>query len=158
MKNLILRKAGLKDRSTLLNLEQKVIEAERPFDSAIKPANTIYYDMDNLLQSQNSYLVVAELNDEIIGTGYAQIRTSKGSANHAKHSYLGFMYVSPNHRGLGINKKIIAKLMDWSKGQGVHDYYLDVYVDNIAAIRAYEKTGFVKSMVSMKMNVNNFTD
>jgi GNAT superfamily N-acetyltransferase len=97
--------------------------------------------------------MVAELNDEIIGSGYAQIRESKQSLKHHKHSYLSFMYVARNRRGLGINGMIIENLISWSKEKGVYDLYLDVYDRNNAAIRAYEKVGFTKSLVEMKMNL-----
>ena len=152
MKNLIIRKALLKDKTTLLELEQKVIEAERPYNHTIKPTNALYYDLNNLLIDLDSHLMVAELNDEIIGSGYAQIRESKKSLKHNTHSYLGFMYVAPDRRGLGINGMIIENLISWSKEKGVFDLYLDVYEGNDAAIRAYEKVGFTKSLVEMKIN------
>ena len=154
MKNLILRKATSKDQSNLLNLEQKVVEAERPFNHTIKPGIAIYYDLNNLLLGDTSQLIVAEFNGEIIGTGYAQIRESKKSLKHAKHSYLGFMYVASEYRGLGINKLIMDNLINWSKEQGIFDLYLDVYDENEAAIKAYEKVGFVKSLVEMKINLD----
>lgn len=147
------RKAEFKDRATLLSLEQKVVEAERPLNSSIRAKNAIYYDLDNLLIDKGSHLIVAELNNQIIGTGYAQIRTSKKSLKHSKHSYLGFMYVAPDYRGKGINKLILQHLIGWSKDQGTSDFYLDVYEGNDAAIRAYEKMGFVKSLVEMKINL-----
>ena len=93
------------------------------------------------------------MNGQIIGTGYAKIRASKKSLKHTKHSYLGFMYVAPTHRGLGINKLIMDRLIDWSKKEGIHDFYLDVYAENDSAIKAYEKVGFVKSVVEMKINL-----
>jgi ribosomal protein S18 acetylase RimI-like enzyme len=153
LKNLIIRTALSKDQVALLALEQKVIEAERPYNHTIKTKNAFYYDLDNLLTDRDSHLVVAELNGEIIGSGYAQIRESKKSLKHNRHSYLGFMYVSPKCRGLGINGIIIENLISWSKEQGVADLYLDVYDGNDAAIRAYEKVGFSKSLVEMKINL-----
>jgi GNAT superfamily N-acetyltransferase len=153
LKNLIIRKALFKDQTALLELEQKVIEAERSYNHTIKPTNALYYDLDNLLIDLDSHLMVAELNDEIIGSGYAQIRESKKSLKHNKHAYLGFMYVAPNRRGLGINGMIIENLISWSKEKGVSDLYLDVYDGNDAAIRAYEKVGFTKSLVEMKINL-----
>jgi len=154
LKNLIIRKALLKDQQQLLKLEQAVVEAERPFNTSIKPSDAIYYDMDNLLSDEASHLLVAELEGHIIGTGYAQIKTSKTSLKHNKHSYLGFMYVVPESRGLGVNGLIMKALIDWSKEQGVSDLYLDVYDGNESAIRAYEKIGFTKSLVEMKINLD----
>ena len=63
------------------------------------------------------------------------------------------MYVAPDRRGLGINGMIIENLINWSKEKGVFDLYLDVYDGNDAAIRAYEKVGFTKSLVEMKINL-----
>lgn len=153
MKNLNIRKALIGDQAYLLTLEQKVIEAERPYNSTIKSIDAIYYDLNSLLIDEASYVMVAEDNGQIVGTGYAQIRESKKSLTHNKHSYLGFMYVEPEYRGLGINKLIMENLMKWSKEQGVLDFYLDVYDENDAAIRAYEKVGFSKSLVEMKINL-----
>ena len=155
MKNVTFRRALITDKDALLGLEQSVIEAERPFNSTIKAKDAIYYDLDNLLTDDASHLLVAELQGLIIATGYAQIRTSKASLIHSKHAYLGFMYVAPEHRGLGINKMIIERLIKWSKTQTVTDVYLDVYNDNEAAIKAYEKVGFVKSLVEMKINLDS---
>ena len=153
VKNLIIRKASSKDQLALLNLEQKVVEAERPFNKTIKPENAFYYDLNNLIADDVSHLMVAEIKGQIIGSGYAQIRASKQSLNHTQHAYLGFMYVEPDYRGLGINKLIMENLIEWSKQQGIFDMYLDVYDGNEAAIRAYEKVGFVKSLVEMQLNL-----
>jgi len=153
LKDFNIRKALVNDRAYLLSLEQKVIEAERPYNATLKSKDAVYYDLTSLLIDDASHLVVAEANGQIIGTGYAQVRDSKKSLQHSKHSYLGFMYVDPEFRGLGINKLIMENLMAWSKEQGILDFYLDVYDENSAAIRAYEKVGFSKSLVEMKINL-----
>lgn len=147
------REAVLNDLDQLRTLEQKVIEAERPFNSSIKEGQTTYYDIEGLIADSMSYLIVAEDAGRIIGSGYAQIRASKESMQHTHHSYLGFMYVSPEHRGTGINKQVIDILISWSKAQGMKDFYLDVYSENVPAIRAYEKVGFTPCFVEMKLNL-----
>lgn len=155
MKNLIIRKALAADQDDLLSLEQEVVEAERPFNLTIKAKDAVYYDLQHLLVDECSHLIVAQLNDQIIGTGYAQIRTSKKSLKHNKHAYLGFMYVASEFRGMGINGVIMKNLTDWCKKQGVYDLYLDVYDGNDAAIRAYEKVGFTKCLIEMKINLEH---
>jgi len=147
------REARLGDLQSLLELEQRVIEAERPYNSAIKSEGTQYYDIEHLITDDNSSLLVVEAGNAIVGTGYAQIRSSKSSLIHADHSYLGFMYVAPDFRGQGLNKKVIDRLVSWSKSKGVNDLYLDVYFDNSAAIRAYEKVGFKSSLTEMKLSL-----
>ena len=151
MNEITFRKASLADKAILIALEQAVIEAERPYNKALKSSGASYYDLEQLLTAADSYLVVAEINAQVVGTGYAQIRVSKQSLVHERHGYLGFMFVSPQFRGRGINNKLINLLLEWSRQQGVSDIYLDVYEGNEAAVRAYEKVGFVKSLVEMKL-------
>lgn len=153
MEKINLRRASLRDKYVLLEFEQKVLEAERPFNSTLKSTDTFYYDLDDLLTSNKSHLLVAESKGTVVGSGYAQIRESKQSLTHDYHSYFGFMYVTPEYRGHGINKMIIHELIQWSKSQGISDCYLDVYCENEAAIRAYEKVGFEKSMIEMKLDL-----
>jgi ribosomal protein S18 acetylase RimI-like enzyme len=138
---------------SLRELEQKVVEAERPYNVSIKRDNPTYYDLEHLISSESACVLVAEDSNKIVGTGYVQIRTSKASLMHEKHGYLGFMYVEPSHRGLGLNKLIMDKLIAWGKEQGLCDFYLDVYTENQPAIRAYEKSGFRQSMVEMKLSL-----
>jgi len=156
MTNINLRQATKEDLEILLQFEQKVLEAERPFNASIKPVDASYYDLKGMTDDENTLLLVAYIDSQIIGSGYAQIRPSKiSSLNHSVHSYLGFMYVEPEYRGLGINKMIIDELIIWTKSQGILDVYLDVYEDNKAAVRAYEKVGFSKSLVEMKLSLEN---
>jgi RimJ/RimL family protein N-acetyltransferase len=97
---------------------------------------------------------VAEDGNNIIATGYAQIRPSRQPLVYDQHSYLGFMYVAPDYRGQGINQQIIDLLVRWSQEQGIQECYLDVYAGNTAAIRAYEKLGFKPSLIEMKLRID----
>lgn len=146
------RVASMADLPRLQELEQAVVEAERPFNQTIKSDNAIYYDLEDLITSEKAHLLLVEADGEIVATGYAQIRDSKKSLKHEKHSYLGFMYVSPDFRGKGLNGQIIERLINWSKSKGMSDCYLDVYSENESAIKAYEKVGFKSSMVEMKLS------
>ncbi|KZN59305.1 hypothetical protein N473_03860 [Pseudoalteromonas luteoviolacea CPMOR-1] len=153
-KSIQFRKATLSDKAALLSLEQAVVNAERPYNSQIK-TDAHYYDLDNLLQSEQACVQVAECNGDIIATGYVQIRPSKQSLEHTHHGYLGFMFVNPEFRGQGINQDIMQLLIDWAESKGIYDFYLDVYNDNQAAINAYQKLGFKPSLLEMKVNTQN---
>lgn len=60
------------------------------------------------------------------------------------------MYVVPEHRGKGVNKGIIDALESWSASRGVAQMVLEVYLENTAAIRAYEKAGYATSLIEMR--------
>ncbi|MEZ5029529.1 MAG: GNAT family N-acetyltransferase [Ferruginibacter sp.] len=95
-------------------------------------------------------LLVAEINNEVVGSGYARIENAKPFLQHNRHAYLGFMYIMPQWRGKGINKKILDKLTEWVQQHNITELRLDVYQPNIAAIKAYEKAGFTKHMIEMR--------
>jgi len=151
--SILVRKATLYDMETLLRFEQGVIKAERPFDITLKPGTIHYYDIEEMIKASHIELVVAELNGKIVGSGYARLEEAKPYLRHARHAYLGFMYVDPDYRGRGVNQKIIEALRTWSLSQNVSEMRLDVYFKNDNAIRAYEKAGFTKHMVEMRMDI-----
>lgn len=150
MQEIIIRKAEMKDLDTLLVFEQGVISAERPFDPTLKTEHTNYYDIEKMINAPHIELLVAELDNELIGSGYARIEDAKPYNEHMQHAYLGFMYVVPQHRGKGVNKLIMDSLEAWSLSKNITELRLDVYYVNASAIKAYEKTGFTKHMIAMR--------
>lgn len=151
---IVIRKATENDLDTLYQFEQGVVEAERPFDRTLRKGLIHYYDLTALIRSSNAHLLVAEIDTRIIGSGYVRIDRSKDYLAHTHHAYFGFMYVLPEFRGRGVNRKIMDELKRWTKDQHVTELRLDVYVENSVAIRAYEKLGFKQHLVEMRMNLN----
>jgi GNAT superfamily N-acetyltransferase len=153
MEKIIIRKAIPADLPILFEFEQGIIKAERPFDCTLKEDEIHYYDIAAMIIADDVEVLVAELNSELIGSGYARIETSKVYLKHPKHAYLGFMYVKPEHRGKGVNKIILAGLENWSKQQGITELRLDVYDENEPAVKAYEKAGFSKHLDLMRKGI-----
>ena len=84
---MIFREATIKDLPQLYVLEQYVIEAERPLNPSIKKQDTSYYDIEMLINSDKSQLIVVEDNGTIVATGYAQIRESDRWHDHCHHAW-----------------------------------------------------------------------
>jgi ribosomal protein S18 acetylase RimI-like enzyme len=154
MSEIKIRKATESDLPTLLRFEQGVIDAERPFIPRLKKGKVHYYNLDFMLTAPHIHLVVAEKNGELIGSGYARIEENEHYLDHPKRAYLGFMYVDPAHRGQGINNKVVDDLLKWALTQGMTESVLDVYYDNHAAIKAYEKSGFSKYLIMMRKPIS----
>ena len=153
MQQIIIRKAHPNDLEKLLEFEQGIITAERPFDPTLKSEKINYYDIEKMISALDVEVMVAEIGSEIVSSGYARIVTAKPYLNHLNYAYLGFMYTVADHRGKGVNAKIIEALKKWCTLQDVFEMRLDVYNDNISAIEAYEKVGFKKHLVNMRMVV-----
>jgi ribosomal protein S18 acetylase RimI-like enzyme len=146
-----IRKATLDDIAVLLEFEQGVIKAERPFDVTLDEDPITYYDLEELIVSDDASLVVAEIDGAIISSGYALVKPARHYLNHKFYSYLGFMYTLPKYRGRGINTRIIEELKQWSYSKGFKEIRLTVYDENSIAIRAYEKVGFKKHIIEMRL-------
>jgi GNAT superfamily N-acetyltransferase len=153
MKKILTRKAVAGDLDVLLTFEQGVIYTERPLDPTLREGVIHYYDLKNMLADENVQLVVAELEGELVGSGYARIEQSKPYLKHHRHAYLGFMYVHPGFRGKGVNGAIIEALKEWALTKNISELRLDVYVENEQAIHAYEKAGFRRHLLEMRMGI-----
>jgi len=151
MSSLTIRTATSKDLSVLLHFEQGVINTERPLDPTLKREATTYYNIPEMIAAEHIQLLVAEVNGEIVSSGYARIEKANAWLQHQQFDYLGFMYTLSKHRGKGIIKQIINALVDWCATQNIHEIRLDVYHDNDAAIKAYEKAGFERHLVNMRL-------
>jgi ribosomal protein S18 acetylase RimI-like enzyme len=153
MEQITIRKAAKCDLETLYAFEQGVITAERPFDCTLKDDPIHYYDIAHMISAPHIELAVAVAGDQIVGSGYARLEESKIYLKHQQHAYLGFMYVLPDFRGRGINKMIIEYLKQWGVSQNVGEFRLEVYNSNDPAINAYEKVGFQKLMIEMRLGL-----
>lgn len=153
METITLRPAIMQDLPILLEFEQGLISDERPFDTTHKDEEIHYYDLPAMVESPLVELVVAEIDAQIVGCGYARFEKAKPYKKFEQYSYLGFMYVKPEHRGKGINAQVMEYLREWSKKQGLTELRLEVYCDNEKAVRAYEKAGFTRYMYWMRVEV-----
>jgi len=153
MEQVTIRTATLADLDILLDFEKNIIATERPFDLTLKEGDIHYYDIAWMIGVPHVDVVVAESGQQIIASGYARIEESKIYLKHQRHAFLGFMFVKPSYRGKGINKKIIDFLAQWALSQNVSELRLEVYNDNLPAVKAYEKQGFSKLLVQMRMEV-----
>ena len=147
----IIREATLVDLQVLLEFEQGIIIAERPFDPTLDKDPISYYDLREMILDDNTCVIVAEDNGVLVGSGYAKSKKARHYLDHENYAYLGFMFTHPDYRGLGINALIVDELVNWSKAQGFIEIRLTVYEDNLPAIKAYEKVGFKKHLVEMRI-------
>lgn len=149
---MITREATEQDLPVLLEFEQGIVSAERPFNSTLIDGEIHYYDLLHLIRSEEALVLVTEEENEIIASGYALVKKPGNNySNFDRYAYLGFMYVKPEHRGKGVNKLILHKLISWAKSKGMSEIRLDVYSQNESAVKAYEKAGFEPLLVTMRM-------
>ncbi|WP_289644892.1 GNAT family N-acetyltransferase [Maribacter aestuarii] len=150
--NIIIREANEDDLNVLLQFEQGVISAERPYDPTLGKGKITYYDLNEFLISDDAKIVVAESDSKLIACGYALKKKARHYLDHEFYSYLGFMYTHPDFRGQGVNGLIVDALKKWSLSKGLTEIRLTVYDENTPAIKAYEKMGFKKHIIEMRIS------
>ncbi|MEP2238410.1 MAG: GNAT family N-acetyltransferase [Maribacter sp.] len=150
-----IREAVKNDMDILLQYEQEVVKAERPMDPTIRKSDVHYYDLNALMENPRATVMVACDGDKIVATGYALEKPARHYLDHKTFAYLGFMYTDPEYRGKGINGKIVATLQDWALNMGLTEIRLHVYEENEPAIKAYEKKGFKKHLIEMRLRTES---
>lgn len=88
----------------------------------------------------DAVVLVAEVPEGIVGR-ISLARDSHPSSRHVAD--LGLM-VAASHRRRGIGLALLAAAEDWARGARVRKLELHVFPHNEAAIRLYEKAGFVR--------------
>ncbi|WP_299529409.1 GNAT family N-acetyltransferase [Ulvibacterium sp.] len=151
MNGITIRPALFSDLPILQKFEQGVIKAERPLDPTIRKAPVNYYDLEAMIRDDEVAVMVAEYEGNIVASGYGMAKRARHYLDHTNYAYLGFMYTVPEFRGKGVNQKILAALKDWAISKNLTEIRLTVYEDNPNAIRAYEKFGFKRHIIEMRL-------
>ncbi len=148
-----IRKAIETEIEILLNFEEEIIATERPFDNTLKQGEIHYYDLIELIRSKRSEVLVAVVNNEIVGSGYAKTLQAEPYQKYREYAYLGFMYVKPEFREQGINQKILHQLIDWARSKNLTEVRLEVYNENLIAKNSYLKAGFKPNLLEMRLEI-----
>lgn len=148
------RRATRLDLGVLQEFEQGVIAAERPFDPTIKKGEVRYYDIAALIDNDDAFMAIAESDGAPVACGFARKTPSRSFVDPPEHAYVGLIFVAPPFRGRGVTGAILRTLSEWAKAKGLSEMRLEVYPENAAALRAYEKQGFAPHSLEMRASLN----
>jgi putative acetyltransferase len=136
--DIIIRKIELSDNAPLA----MIIRSSLAEFGANKPG-TVFFDnttdhLFEMFQEPGSYYFVAEKQGEIVGG--AGIYPSEGLP--AQTCELVKMYLLPHVRGKGLGKLLIEKCLEFAKGFGYLQVYIETMPELRKAVSIYEKFGF----------------
>ncbi|KAF3594081.1 hypothetical protein DY000_02024034 [Brassica cretica] len=107
-------------------------------------------------QSPSFYMLVAEIDNEIVGMirGTIKTVTRSGNALHdgnspvistTKLAFVSGLRVSPYYRRMGIGLKLVQRLEDWFRLNDAAYAYVQTENDNAASVKLFtEKSGYSK--------------
>ncbi len=149
--NISVRKATSEDLLILYQFEEALIEANRPMDETMVSENFHYYDLAQMIADEDAEVFIAEMDGKPVGSGSIKIRKGLAHNRFDVYAHLGFMYTEPEYRRQGINQKIIEASIKWAHEKGLQEVRLQVYSENLPAIKAYEKLGFKSILTDMRL-------
>ncbi|SHO45952.1 GNAT family N-acetyltransferase [Anaerocolumna xylanovorans] len=138
-----IRNANLKDADNFIDLQLR-LDRETEF-MMYEPGerNPDRDRTENLLKSAaegENLLLVVEDKEKLWGYLWAE----RGSLNRIRHSAYIVTGICKDYRGLGIGTAFFRELDKWAVSNQIKRLELTVMCTNEAAMRLYEKSGFVK--------------
>lgn len=83
--------------------------------------------------------LVAEFEGSPIGLAWGVVHTPKSKSVHVYQ-----MWVSPEHRGTGVGRQLLDRIIEWTHEVELSSLSLAVTTINIPAIMLYESLGFLR--------------
>jgi len=96
------------------------------------------------LNNTDSTFLIAELNGKAVG--YAKLRENStvDCLKNENAVELHRIYVLERAKGKGVGGKLLNRCFEMARAKGYETIWLGVWERNLAAIKFYEKLGFVK--------------
>jgi GNAT superfamily N-acetyltransferase len=77
--------------------------------------------------------------------GYAAVTLGYSLEHGGRDAFLDEIVVLPEHRGLGLGRRLLGQAEAWCRRQGVRSLHLEVERRHRGAISLYRKAGFVST-------------
>ncbi len=121
-----IRRMAISDAPAAAVLEQKCFSMPWPEKSY----------QDTLANENAVYLAAENAVGELIGTCGVLNILGEGNINNVA--------VAESYRRRGIAKRMLSELLRQGKERGITEFFLEVRASNEAAVRLYEKLGFIE--------------
>jgi len=151
---MIVRKAKIKDADEITKLNYLLMKYHEKIDK--------YYNINKdhrkicnkyvkkLIRSKNALVLVAEVNEKIVGTMYGAIKKRPPIMKVRKFGHLGDAFILKKYRKQGVGKKLTEELMKWFKSKKIEFVELEVDVRNKIGLKSWKRLGFKPFMTKMK--------
>jgi len=117
------------------------------------------YTYRYFVQKYPQHTFLAFLEGKCIGCIVSKLddHVKANSMSKRKRGYIAMLAVDPNHRRLGLGRKLISKAIEQMKSEDADEVVLETEITNTAALRLYESFGFIrdKRMLTYYLNGND---
>ncbi|MBE6150057.1 MAG: GNAT family N-acetyltransferase [Firmicutes bacterium] len=155
MENMIIRKATLNDLYDIQLLNNQLFKLEKEnFDPTLVENWPITEEGEKYFKIliEESYVIVAILNDKIVGYLAGSIN-EKGSYEEIQYGEINNMFINDDYRGYGIGKLLINDFKKYCISNDIKDLIVTASAKNMNAIEFYRKNGFNDFNITLTMNI-----
>jgi putative acetyltransferase len=129
--NYVIREASPLDADV-----RRLITELDAFNSGLYPAESNHFDPPETLAAARSIFLVVEWAGQLVGCGAAK---HCGGWIEIKR-----MYLAPEARGAGLAARMLDRLLDWGRAQGVPLARLETGNASEGALKLYRRAGFAE--------------
>ena len=155
MEELNIRSAELRDIPALGRLLYEVHKVHSDVRPDLFKAGARKYtdeQLEEILQSGERPVFVAEQDGQVVGYAFCIPKQFVGdrSMTDVRTLYIDDLCVDEAARGKHIGTKLYGFVLDFAKRQGYYNVTLNVWADNKAAVKFYEKIGLRVQKIGME--------
>ena len=109
------------------------------------PDEYLNFDMDEILASDNYFVIFACDGDKPIGLTEVKIRDYGEGCETSPIGYIEGWFVQEEYRGKGIVGIMTQAAENWVREKGCTEMASDTWLDNESSIRAHVKMGYYEA-------------
>lgn len=108
--------------------------------------------LESIIADDLTPVFVAEINGKVKGYAFCVHKQFLNDNNmtDVKTLYIDDLCVDENSRGEGIGKSLYRYVLNYAKEKGYYNVTLNVWADNVNAVRFYEKIGLKVQKIGME--------
>lgn len=159
MEELAIRRAQESDIPTINKLLYEVLKVHSDVRPDLFKAGTKKYtdeELKEILEDDKTPVFVAEKEGNVVGYAFCvhQQYINNNNMTDIKTLYIDDLCVDEAARGAHVGKALYEYVLNYAKAEGYYNVTLNVWADNVNAVKFYEKIGLKIQKIGMEMICN----
>ncbi|NQZ84734.1 MAG: GNAT family N-acetyltransferase [Nanoarchaeales archaeon] len=147
----IIKLAKMKNLEIIEEFNNQYVDFCRELDPTIKKEKVEYHNIKKCLKQKGGQFLVIEVDKQIVGCCFAEIRKHYDWSINEKVGEIHFMFVKKKFRGNQLAVKLIQSCMDWFDENRIKEIRIGAYANNKHALDLYRKFGFKEYAINLKI-------
>ena len=155
MENLTIRRAEERDIPVIKKLLFEVLKVHSDVRPDLFKAGTKKYtdeELKEILADGKTPVFVAEQDGNVLGYAFCvhQQFVNNNNMTDIKTLYIDDLCVDEAARGMHIGKALYEYVVEYARAQGYYNVTLNVWADNVNAVKFYERIGLKIQKIGME--------